>query len=301
MTLLLNSAALLGLMAAALAWRAACDRRLVGGLGMLAVALVAVAAWLARDEAGGNGEPPAALLAESARAFNQFPGAGGMPGEGGTAAGSLPELAERLAARLEGSPDDAAGWSLLAATYRQLGRDEDAAAAEQRAIDAGDDPTVFADQHRMMMGMSGGGGSGSMLQAVTSGSPVAARYVAEGQQLRIQRKFAEAEQAFRKAVEADPTDADSWADLADSAAIAAGRDLIAGREAIEQALRINPQHRKALWLRASLELQEQRYADAATTWRMLSGLVAPDSPDARVIAANVAEADMLSASPDREG
>ena len=43
----------------------------------------------------------------------------------------------------------------------------------------------------------------------------------EGEQLRVQRRFAEAEAAYRKAVEADPMDADSWADLADCAAAAA--------------------------------------------------------------------------------
>jgi cytochrome c-type biogenesis protein CcmH len=88
-------------------------------------------------------------------------------------------------------------------------------------------------------------------------------------------------------------DADAWADLADSAASAAGNDLTKGRDAIIHALAINPQHRKALWLRASLELQEQRYATAAATWRELLALVAEGSSDAKVIAANVAEADVL--------
>ena len=92
---------------------------------------------------------------------------------------------------------------------------------------------------------------------------------------------------------ADPTDADSWADLADSAAAAAGNDLSMGREAIQRALAIDPQHRKALWLRASLELQEQRYSTAAATWRELAALVPAGSTDARVIAANIVEADAL--------
>jgi len=130
---------------------------------------------------------------------------------------------------------------------------------------------------------------------------LAARYVAEGQRYRIQRKFPEAAEAFRKAVEADPVDADSWADLADAAAVAAGRDLTVSRDAIRQALVINPRHRKALWLRASLELQEGRYAQAAQTWRTLSALVEPGSPDARVIAANISEADSLAARTRQEG
>ena len=115
----------------------------------------------------------------------------------------------------------------------------------------------------------------------------------EGQRLRVQRRFAEAAASFQRAVEIDPMDADAWADLADSAAAAAGKDLTVGREAIQRALAIDPQHRKALWLRASLELQEGRYADAATTWRELQPLVAAGSSDERVIAANIVEADAL--------
>jgi len=115
----------------------------------------------------------------------------------------------------------------------------------------------------------------------------------DGQRLRVQRRFAEAAASFRDAVEADPADADSWADLADSTAAAAGNDLTVSRDAILHALAINPRHRKALWLRASLELQEGHYASAAATWRELQPLVATDSGDARVIAANLAEAEAL--------
>lgn len=130
--------------------------------------------------------------------------------------------------------------------------------------------------------------------AVTDESRTAALRAAHvGEQLRIQRKFSEAAAAFREAVEADPTDADAWADLADASAAAAGKDLTAGRDAIERALAIDPHHLKALWLRASLELQERRYPAAAATWRELQALVPPGSSDARVIEANIAEADEL--------
>ncbi len=95
-----------------------------------------------------------------------------------------------------------------------------------------------------------------------AGNSAAARQFAQqGERLRVQRKFAEAEAAYREAVEADPMDADSWADLADSAAAAAGKDLTKSRDAIMRALAIDPHHHKALWLRASLELQELHYAE----------------------------------------
>jgi tetratricopeptide (TPR) repeat protein len=132
---------------------------------------------------------------------------------------------------------------------------------------------------------------------VPAGNSAAARQFAhEGERLRVQRKFAEAEAAYREAVKADPMDADSWADLADSAAAAAGNDLTKSRDAIMRALAIDPRHRKALWLRASLELQELHYASAAATWRELQSLVPAGSTDARIIAANIVEADALARS-----
>jgi tetratricopeptide (TPR) repeat protein len=129
--------------------------------------------------------------------------------------------------------------------------------------------------------------------APAPGATAARQRALEGQQLRVQRRFAEAEAAYREAVTADPMDADSWADLADSAAAAANNDLTRGREAIQRALAIDPRHRKALWLRASLELQERRFVTAAATWRELAALVPAGSTDARVIAANIVEADAL--------
>jgi cytochrome c-type biogenesis protein CcmH len=140
--------------------------------------------------------------------------------------------------------------------------------------------------------------------APADGQAAARQLVLQGQQLRVQRRFAEAEAVYREAVKADPMDADAWADLADSAAAAAGNDLTKSRDAILQAIKINPRHRKALWLRASLELQEQHYAQAAATWRELETLVTAGSSDARVIAANIVEADALARNPpvsDRQG
>lgn len=298
MVWLLGSLVVLSLGGAIAAWRAGRGPRVVGGLVVVSAVAGVAAGWLLVSPGGGTGSGTNELLADSAAAFNRLPQAPMSDGDA-AAAGSLPELAERLAARLQSAPGDAAGWSLLAATYRHLGREEEAAAAEQRAIAAGADPATVADQHQMMARMPGG--NGALLAAVTQGSPMAARHVAQGQRLRIERRFAEAEAEFRKAVEADPTDADSWADLADCAAMAAGRDMRVGRSSIEQALKINPQHRKALWLRATLELQEEHYQQAAATWRTLAGLVAPDSPDARVIAANIAEAEMKASGKGREG
>lgn len=131
--------------------------------------------------------------------------------------------------------------------------------------------------------------------AMSRADIAAAGHAGAAQRPHMQGDFAAEAMAYREAIRVDPMDADAWADLADSLAAAAGNDLGAGREEIMHALAVEPRHLKALWLRASLELQEQRYADAAATWRELLSLVAADTSDARIIAANIAEADALEA------
>jgi len=90
-------------------------------------------------------------------------------------------------------------------------------------------------------------------------------------------------------------DADAWADLGDASAAAAGDDLTAGRDAIDRALTLNPAHTKALWLKASLELQEHHYAAAAKLWQVLLGHLPAGSSDAKIVEANLEEARALDA------
>ena len=134
--------------------------------------------------------------------------------------------------------------------------------------------------------------------AVTAGPPVAATGAGgteidgwrhEAEQLRRARRFAEARVVYAKLVAAAPDDADAWADLADASAAAAGGDLEAGAAAIDHALQVDPTHLKALWLKASLELQQKRYASAQGYWQRLLARLPPDSNDARIVSANIDE------------
>jgi cytochrome c-type biogenesis protein CcmH len=63
---------------------------------------------------------------------------------------------------------------------------------------------------------------------------------------------------------------------------------------VSEALRLDPRHPKALWLNASLAYEQRRYADALAGWRALAAALPPDSPDQRIIAANIEEATRLS-------
>lgn len=111
----------------------------------------------------------------------------------------------------------------------------------------------------------------------------------KAEELRLARRFTEARDAYEQLVKATPGDVDAWADLADAQAAASGGDLKAGSEAIDRALAIDPNHLKALWLKASLELQEKHYGNAGQLWERLLAQLPPDSNDARIVRANLEE------------
>lgn len=113
---------------------------------------------------------------------------------------------------------------------------------------------------------------------------------ARAQRLRVERKFPEARDAFRRLAGRRPDDADAWADAADCAAAAEGGNLEAGVTDIDRALAAQPNHPKALWLKASLELQRRRYPAAAALWKQLLSVLPPDSDDHRTVQANLDEA-----------
>ena len=116
---------------------------------------------------------------------------------------------------------------------------------------------------------------------------------ARGIEQRRKRDFKGAAESFRRATLAAPASADAWADYADALAAANNGDLAKGSAALERALKLDPRHIKALWLRASLQLQQRNYPAAATTWQAVLALVPPKSSDARIIRANLDEAKAL--------
>ena len=118
---------------------------------------------------------------------------------------------------------------------------------------------------------------------------------AEATKLRAAKNFAEARELYTRIVGAAPNDADAWADLADATAAAAGGDLNAAGTAIDHALQVDASQPKALWLKASLELQNKRYANAVDLWQRLLAQLPGDSNDARIVSANLEEARGLAA------
>jgi hypothetical protein len=117
--------------------------------------------------------------------------------------------------------------------------------------------------------------------------------LARAEEHRRKREFTQACVLYAEVVARGAMTADAWADFADAQASVDGR--IAGDPAryLAAALALDPQHPKALWLQASLAHEERRYADALATWRRLLAVVPPDSSDARIVEANIAEATRL--------
>lgn len=182
----------------------------------------------------------------------------------------LDVAAEKLAARLSQQGGTAEEWILLAQTYEHLGRGPEAEAARsQRALSPGS-------------------------QTATPAAADATLAAAEA--LRRKRDFPAAVAAFEDVIARGGMTADGWADYADALASRAGGRLAgAPSRAIEQALRLDPAHPKALWLAASLAMEEHRYARALELWGSLRRLVPDDSADAPVIEGNIAEARGLAA------
>ena len=110
---------------------------------------------------------------------------------------------------------------------------------------------------------------------------------------RRAKNYAQAAAFFREVTQVAPFDPDGWADLGDAQAAAGGGDLKAGEAAINRALEIDPRHAKALWLKASLELQSKRFAAAADLWRRLLKELPADSSDAKIVQTNLEEAERL--------
>jgi cytochrome c-type biogenesis protein CcmH len=117
--------------------------------------------------------------------------------------------------------------------------------------------------------------------------------LASAEKYRRARQFKEACAAYAAAARLGAMSADSWADYADAQASMSGHLAGEPEKSLAEALALDPQHTKALWLKASLAYEQRRYSEALATWQKLLALVPPGSSDARIVEANIAEAKRL--------
>ncbi len=209
------------------------------------------------------------------------------------AAGSMAEAADRLAAKLAGGSGTDADWQLLQQSYEFIGDTEGASLAQQHKLKSG-----VADQTASVPASAplavDAAALSSYQQLVAKNPKDASAWLAIAQLQRTARNFAEATKAFEQAIKLQAMNADAWADYADAAASVA--DSLANprtRSAIDAALKLEPQHSKALWLKASLAHEERRYADALQVWQQLRAAIPDGSPDVSIIEANIQEARTL--------
>jgi cytochrome c-type biogenesis protein CcmH len=104
-------------------------------------------------------------------------------------------------------------------------------------------------------------------------------------------RFPESLDAYAKAVERKPRDADLLADMADVLATTRSERLQGEPEKlVMRALEIDPQNLKALALAGTAAFERKDFKSAARYWQRMLPLVPPESEDARSIQANIAEA-----------
>lgn len=216
----------------------------------------------------------------------------GMPaGPGPGSGGSMESATQALAARLAASGGSDEDWNLLAQSYDFLGRADDAALARQHKVSGErslQDAVVATAPVRPMTAMP----------SAAPDAPAVGRVgalLAQAEDHRRKREFRQACDVYRQIIAAGGMTAGSWADYADALASAAPGGSLEGEpaKALEQALKLDPKQTKALWLKASLAHEQHRYDEALATWRALLALMPPGSSDARIIEANIAEAQRL--------
>jgi cytochrome c-type biogenesis protein CcmH len=236
------------------------------------------------------------------------------PAAGAAPAASMDSAIASLEARLArggGTPDD---WELLAKSFEFLGRAADAAKARAHQLPSlpVDATTLTAALGRGAgAAMPGTGAPGSAALPAPASAPAAAgapgpagapgvpapvlsqestQLLARASAARRAKNPQAAAAIYAQLGARGQLDADGWADYADTAAGLQGNKLAGTPETyIARALALDPRHPKALWLQASADEERQRWNDAIAVWQTLSAVLEPDSADARIVAANLAQ------------
>jgi cytochrome c-type biogenesis protein CcmH/NrfG len=242
-----------------------------------------------RVEAAGHPDasgPTGFAAAAAAMAANPAIGAGTATGSApASGASSMDSAIASLEDRLKKGGGTDADWELLAKSFEFIGRSADAGKARAHQL-----PPLPPD---------------AASPAATVSSPAAAptlsaesrQQLATANDARQHKRVKEAAAIYARLAAAGQLNSDGWADYADAAATLQGGKLAGPPETyIANALAQNPLHAKALWLEASGNEEAGRFAAAAGVWRTLQSVLPADSADAKIVAANLQNAERLAGS-----
>jgi tetratricopeptide (TPR) repeat protein len=225
-------------------------------------------------------------------------------------AGSMEQAALRLAARLRNGGSDAE-WNLLKQSYEFIGDSERASLAAQHrvkdtiteapaeattdtATDTATESAAAAIESAAIPDTALISKLAPFQQRVAANAKDSAAWLAIAELNRSVRNYSPANAAYAHVIALKKMTADSWADYADSSAsLQKSLNNPQSIAAMDAALKLNPNHLKALWLKASLLHETNRYTEAVTHWQKLLALVPKESSDYRLIENNLNEARSL--------
>lgn len=238
---------------------------------------------------------------------------------------SLESATTGLEARLNRDGGTEQEWLLLAQSYDFMGRSADADRARTRAASlksSGKGSFAATGEASAATGLATAAASLDQKVAATTAvtaaslNPAGELTLSEAEQRtrahpddpqnwlalaslqRTQHAYDKARAAYVKAIALHGMTAQTWADYADTlGSLSKGHIGADAGEAIRQALALDPNNAKALWLEASRELQDHHYRQSLADWQRLRAALPPDSPDLQLVDANIAEASQLAGVP----
>jgi len=129
-------------------------------------------------------------------------------------------------------------------------------------------------------------------------------WVLLGKTYAMLKQPADARSAYDHALKADAKNVAAMVGWAEADSLVRTDHRIEGRalDLLQGAIAIEPDSQRALWLLGIAQFQQERYAEAAGTWRRLQPLLDPDSNVAHAVAQQIAVAEKRAAAgqPDAE-
>lgn len=115
----------------------------------------------------------------------------------------------------------------------------------------------------------------------------------------VMHRAAEARDAYDHALRIDAQNSAAMVGWAEADSLLREDHRIEGRalDLLQQAVKIDPQSQRGLWLLGISQFQHDRYAEAAATWRQLQPQLDPGSNVAKAVAEQIAVADARGGNP----